>query len=274
MDIASNIIGCGNSGECVADKYVDIHCHCLGGLDDGPVTMQESITLCRALVEDNVAAVIATPHQLGRFNNENEASKVRNEVLAINEALQNSDIELTVLPGGDVRVDERICQLLESDRILTLADGHKYILLELPHQVFIDIEPLLDDLGSMGIKSIISHPERHPFLAQQPATLLRWMEHSAYLQITAASLLGEFGTGAQRAAWYFLESGCVSLVATDSHGSKDRRPRMSAAFRQISDYLGPSIAQTVCIENPLKVLNGSDIDSVPLYNYREVCNVE
>ena len=47
------------------------------------------------------------------------------------------------MPGGDVRVDERICQLLEADRILTLADGGKYILLELPHQILMNIEPLL-----------------------------------------------------------------------------------------------------------------------------------
>ena len=88
------------------------------------------------------------------------------QFLSLNEMLKSNGIDLTVLPGGDVRVDERICQLLEADKILTLADGGKYILLELPHQVFLDIEPLLADLSSMGIQSIISHPERHPVLSK------------------------------------------------------------------------------------------------------------
>lgn len=163
------------------------------------------------------------------------------------------------MAGGDVRVDERISQLLGADKILTLADGGKYILLELPHQVFIDIEPLLAELASAGLCPIISHPERHPVLAKQPQVLLKWLDHSSYLQITAASLLGGFGSMAEKAAWNLLSSGWACLVATDAHDLKARRPCMTVAFEQISLRLGKSAAQLVCIENPLAVSQGSDI---------------
>jgi protein-tyrosine phosphatase len=244
--------------------YVDIHCHCLPGLDDGPATMSESLALCRALVNENITTVVATPHQLGRFSECNEAAQVREAVLTLNEKLKSNDIALGVMAGADVRVDERICQLLEADKVLTLADGGKYILLELPHEVFIDIEPLLTDLGSTGIQSIISHPERHPGLTKEPDILAKWLECPAHLQVTAGSLLGCFGSATEKFGWGLLGSGRASLVATDCHNLDGRRPCMKAAFKRISDRLGETVARLVCIENPLRVLKGQDMAAYSL----------
>jgi len=240
-------------------RYVDIHCHCLAAVDDGPATMDEALALCRGLTDDGVSVVVATPHQLGRFSECNEASQIREAVSVLNEELRCNGIPLTVMPGGDVRVDERICQLLEADRILTLADGGKYILLELPHEVFIDIELLIGSLASMGIQAIVSHPERHRVLARDPRVLLKWLARGAHLQVTSGSLLGEFGSVAHKAAWHLLDAGWVSFVATDAHDLVGRRPRTNAAFNQISSKLGEAVARQVCIENPLRVLEGRDI---------------
>lgn len=247
-------------------QYVDIHCHCLPAVDDGPATMAEALALCRKLADDCITTAIATPHQLGRFSDCNEAAQIREAVITLNKELKNNNIAITVAVGGDVRVDERICQLLEADKILTLADGGKYILLELPHEIFMDIEPLLVELSSLGIQAIISHPERHPILAKQPKVLRKWLEHSAYLQLTSGSLLGDFGPAAEKAAWDFLMSGWASLVATDSHDSSRRRPRMKAAFEHISSKMGQATARLMCVENPLRVLRGHDIkvDHMPI----------
>ncbi len=245
-------------------RYVDIHCHCLPGIDDGPETMDEAVALCRALVADGISTVIATPHQLGRFSDCNHADQVRQAVAALNKELKSSDIPLSIVPGADVRVDETICSLLEKDEILTLADGGRYILLELPHRSFIDIEPLLIELSDLGIHSIISHPERHPVLAKRPEVLLRWIRHSAHVQVTASSLLGEFGSRVQTNAWQLLGFGIAAIVATDAHNLDARRPCMDAAFKQISFKLSRPVADLVCIDNPLRILNGQDV--VPIDN--------
>lgn len=245
------------------EHHVDIHCHCLPGVDDGPATISESLSLCRALVDDGATTVIATPHQLGRFTGLNEAGHIREQVTALKEQLKGNGINLNVVPGGDVRVDERICQFIEADRILTLADGGKYILLELPHEIFIDIEPLLVGLSTLGIRAIISHPERHPILARlggsARSVLLRWLARPAYIQVTCASLLGDFGAAAQQAAWRFLSLGWVCFVATDAHDLKGRRPRMKTAYHQIRTHFGERTARRVCIENPLRVLEGREV---------------
>ena len=185
-------------------RFTDIHCHCLPGLDDGPATMAEALALCQKLAEEGIATVVATPHQLGRFEDSNSAASVRESVHHLNETLRNRSIPINIVPGGEVRADERISQLLEADRILTLADGGKYILLELPYEVFIDIEPLLSELASMGIQTIISHAELIAPLASRPETVSRWLECSTHLQITASSLVSDFRTKVKNAAWDLL----------------------------------------------------------------------
>lgn len=246
-------------------QFVDIHCHCLPGIDDGPETIAESLALCQALVRDRITTVIATPHQLGRFNRENNAAKIRKKVRGLNKELKNNNIALIVAAGADVRVDERICQLIKDDEVLSLADGRKYVLLEPPDRIYIDIEPLLIELADMGIKVIISHPERHPVLAVKPQLMYNWIDCQAGIQITAGSLQGRFGPLAKKSAWQLLSSGVPLIVATDSHNTGSRCPCMRAAFELIRAKLGDNIAYLTCVENPSRVLEGKDILTVPGY---------
>ena len=130
-----------------AAACVDIHCHCLPALDDGPKDADKAIALCRALADDGTTVAVATPHQLGRYEGKNQADEIRTAVSDLNALIADASIPLTVVPGGDVRVDERLAALIAADRVLTLADGGRYILLELPHEVFVDIRLLVSDAG-------------------------------------------------------------------------------------------------------------------------------
>src|SRR5437868_4866892 len=58
-------------------ESVDIHCHILPGVDDGPATLEDSLLLARALVRDGITMAIATPHQLGRYDGRNLPGEIR-----------------------------------------------------------------------------------------------------------------------------------------------------------------------------------------------------
>ncbi len=239
--------------------FTDVHCHCLPGLDDGPADLDESLVLCRALARDGITQVVATPHQLGRFDGRCETALVRRTVAELNGVLHEKQIALTTLPGADVRLDERIPQLLESDAVLTIADGRRYLLLELPHEVFIDPQVLLERLKEMGITAVITHPERHDFLARNPAYVSRWLEYRPCLQITAASLLGDFGRQSEEAAWAFAGMDLPVVVATDAHDTDARSPRMAAAHRCLVGRLGWLVAGVLCVENPRRLAVGQEL---------------
>lgn len=157
-----------------------------------------------------------------------------------------------------MRLDERIPQLLRSDAVLTVADGRRYLLLELPHEVFIDPEALLRELASMGVTAIITHPERHTHLARHPEHVRRWVEHGPCLQITAGSFGGDFGRQSQAAAWAFLHTPMPILVAADAHDTRGRAPRMSEAYSLLAQQFGYIVADILCVENPRRVIEGRD----------------
>jgi protein-tyrosine phosphatase len=237
-----------------ATQSVDIHCHCLPGVDDGPATLDDAVALCRALVADGITTAIATPHQLGRYDRRNSGPEVRAAVEKLREALARLGVPLAVLPGADVRVDERLPALLDAGHVLTLGDTGKYVLLELPHETYIDPLPLIRLLVARGIRPLVSHPERHEHVSKRPQLVVPWLKHGALLQVTSGSLVGDFGSSAERCAWELMNSAAVAFVASDAHGAVKRPPRMSAAIDLIGRRLGKAVAARVCVENPARVL--------------------
>jgi len=244
-----------------AEASVDIHCHCLPGLDDGPPSMEGALHLCNALAEDGITHVMATPHQLGSFAGSNERLVVLEAIAGLREQLVLHKIPLNVEPGADVRMDEQIPELLDSNRVLTLGDARKAMLLEFPHDTLLEPLGLLQMLSDRGILGIITHPERHEVIAKYPRVVVPWVEAGALLQITSGSLLGDFGPEALDIAWRLIEAGAVALIASDSHDHRNRPPRMTSAIQAISARLGHAVARRLCIENPYRIYTRQPIQS-------------
>jgi protein-tyrosine phosphatase len=243
-------------------ELVDVHCHCLPGLDDGPGTADEAVALCRALVADGTTTVLATPHQFGPYDLANSADRIRAAVRDLQRALDAAAVPLTVHPGADVRVDERLVPMVRDGGVLGLGPMGRHVLLELPHEAFVDLRGLIRELAGLGRLAVVSHPERHPHLVRRPEALVRWLDAGATLQVTAGSLVGAFGPAAEAAAWQWLEQGMVAVVASDAHDARRRPPAMTAAIERISARLGSAFARTVCVDNPLAVLRGQDVPPV------------
>ena len=242
-------------------KFVDVHCHCLPNLDDGPESVEEALMLCRVLAADNVSTVVATPHQLGRFEDRTKAEAIRRTVGVLNGALGERGIDLLVLPGAEVRVDERIDEMLAGGEILTLADAGCHVLLELPWDALIDIEPLLTQFALRGVQTILAHPERNGPLLERPQMLGRWTALGVGLQVTAGSLTGDWGRYVERAAWGLVAQGGRICIATDAHDGA-QCPGMTKAFEAVAARLGGDLAFSLCVENPARVIRGEKLAPV------------
>ena len=216
--------------------------------------MADSVRLCKLLVAEGVQVVVATPHQLGRYDGAYSRADILAQLQALSAQLQAEEVPLLVVPGADIRVDERLLSLLDADVLFTLADAHEYLLLELPHDIFIDLRPLIAALVRRGITPIVTHPERHGTLQRHPEKAQSWRSLGAIFQITAGSLLGAFGPPAEEAAWRYIESGVATVVASDAHDTHARPPLLKAAYRAIGQRLGLAWADLVCLENPRGLL--------------------
>lgn len=244
--------------------FVDIHCHILPSIDDGAADEATALAMARMAASDGIATVIATPHQLGNFAG-NRGGDIRGRVQQLQDRLAAGCIPLRVLPGADVRVEEGMLSGLRSGDILTLGDHGRHVLLELPHELYFPLEPVLGRLDAAGMVGILSHPERNQELLYgargqgQTALLARLADHGCLMQVTAGSLLGSFGAAAQSFAEELLGEGLVHFLASDAHGLASRRPLMGRAFQRAADLVGEAAAVEICCQNPRRVAEGKEV---------------
>ena len=92
---------------------IDIHCHILPGIDDGPSDMEESLTMARQAIADGIHTIVATPHTFNEVYN-NSASEVMAHVDNLREIFSENRLDLDLCPGSDahicVNMTERILE--------------------------------------------------------------------------------------------------------------------------------------------------------------------
>jgi len=244
------------SNSCPA--FVDIHCHLLPGLDDGASDWDEALAMARLAQSEGTRTVIVTPHQLGNYGG-NRGQTIRDQSAQLQELLDTHGVDLTILPGADVRIEPDLVAKIRSGDVLTLADQRRYVLLELPHEVYLPLERLLAELAAAGIVGILSHPERNQGLLGQPGIVDRLVDAGCLMQITAGSLVGTFGPQVQSFAERLVAQGLVHFVASDAHGVRARRPLMQRAFQRLVDLAGRQNACLWCATNPGCVAAGKSV---------------
>lgn len=239
---------------------IDIHCHILPGLDDGPPTLEKSLEMCRIAAADGIEAIVATPHMLNGMYAVT-AEQVLAGVRALNDSLAAEGLSLRVLPGADVHVDKGLSGCLAEKKVLTLADKGKHLMIELPQDVLpAEIADLLFQIQLKGVTPIVSHPERNVEVQRNPEVLLGLVERGALLQVTAGSLTGAFGSRAEECGLGLLRRGMAHLVATDAHNALRRPPRLSGAREVVEREMGPEEARAVFEERPARLLSGAYVE--------------
>ena len=152
---------------------IDLHCHLLPGIDDGPDTLEQSLELCRIAVADGTTHAIVTPHiHPGRW--ENNRASIAKQCQSLQAALADKDISLQLGFAAEVRLTDQVMQQIADDDIPFYGevDGYKIMLLEFPHgHIIPGSEKLAQWLLNQGIRPMIAHPERNKQLKKDVSQL-------------------------------------------------------------------------------------------------------
>ena len=157
---------------------LDLHAHVLPGIDDGPRTLEDAVALARALADDGVEHVVATPHIYpGVFDN--TPDRIADAFERLRGAIADSDIGLTMTWAAEVRICPEIIDWLERRRLPLLNGslvGPSTVLIELPDgQIPVGTDRLLARLVDHGITPLMAHPERNKAVMEQPNRLEAWL---------------------------------------------------------------------------------------------------
>lgn len=216
---------------------IDIHCHILPGLDDGPKDLQESIVMAKEAVAEGITSIIATPHFNSKYENTKEV--ILEKVIQLNEALGRENIPLTILPGQEPRIYGEILEDYEIDKVLTLNNSGKYLFIELPsNHVPRYTERLLYDIQMNDITPIIVHPERNQEIIENPNVLYNLVEKGTLTQVTASSVTGDLGKKIKKFSHQLIESNLTHFVASDAHNVTSRNFKLASAYAEIEKQYG------------------------------------
>lgn len=213
---------------------IDLHSHVLPGLDDGAADEDEALSIARAAHADGTRVLAATPHV--REDYPTTPGEMESALSALRAALQHHGIELTLVPGGELAIEEVGRRPVQELRRFGLGGNPRYLLVETPYLEWpVSFETVIGELLAEGITAVIAHPERNGDVQKRPELLQRAVDAGALVQVTAGSLDGSLGGSARRCARRLLSLGLVHMLASDGHGPQVRSIGMSAAFSAVGD---------------------------------------
>ncbi|MEH6453610.1 MAG: CpsB/CapC family capsule biosynthesis tyrosine phosphatase [Psychromonas sp.] len=235
---------------------IDLHSHILPGLDDGASCLEDSLSLIRNSINDDVTHILATPHiHFGTFDNDMVSIKTAFNSLC--EYIDNHGVSINLAYAAEIRISPEIIQLVEQKQIPFMGkyEGADIMLLEFPHShILPGSEKLIDWLIKKNIKPMIAHPERNRDVWKYPEAMQPFIKRNCLLQITASSLLGDFGERSKKHAWSYIESGDATIVASDMHNLKRRPNKMKEAYNLVQKRFGLEVADSLFINTPQKII--------------------
>src|SRR5215467_13865963 len=253
----TGVAGVGRTSEDESALFdmIDLHCHILPGLDDGPDQIEESLVMAEDAIADGITHVVATPHASDRYSFDFSAvQRLRDELQ------QRLGDRLALATGCDFHVNPENLAALREDAARFCVNQRDYLLVEFNE---FSIPPALDrtlhELQLAGLRPIVTHPERNGILRTQSDRLKRWVSLGCAIQVTANALTGTFGTTAQKVAMRWIGDGIVHFVASDAHNARSRPLKLRAAYDSVAAEFGVEKAEALFHDNPLAAWEGREL---------------
>jgi protein-tyrosine phosphatase len=242
---------------------IDIHCHVLPGLDDGPPNMGGSLAMAQAAVASGTTEMVATPHI-------DHTWRVRPELISqrahsLRQALDEEGVALKISTGAEIALSRLVDLAPDQLDTLRLGDG-PYLLLECPLSPTAgDFDSLLMRIAGRGESIVLAHPERAPLFQQEPERLARLVAAGMLSSLTAGSLRGIFGDSVRRFSIELLREGLVHNLSSDAHDHLGRPPGLADALAGIESELPGITAQRewLTLSVPAAILAGDPVPQRP-----------
>lgn len=235
---------------------IDLHCHLLPGIDDGPETLDQAIALAVHAVKSGITHAVVTPHvHIGRY--QNDLPSIGRDLAKFQGELDSLKIPLKLGLGGEVRLGAEIIDLVAESRIPFLGerDGYRIMLLEFPHgHIPVGADKFVAWLLKSRIRPLIAHPERNKEIMDDVNKLTPFVTMGCMLQVTAGSVEGRFGEHARERAVDLLRRGWVSVLASDAHNMEHRPPELEPGRRAAAEIVGEQDSWKLVRETPLSIL--------------------
>jgi len=233
---------------------IDMHSHIIPGVDDGSKSIEESFNMIVEAKKSGFTDVFLTSH----FMTHNFEPSVQELVIwkeKLQEIINKEEIELKLHSGMEVYISNRMQELIEENKILTLNNS-RYLLMELPISSSVNyVDYVLYFLQSNFIIPILAHPERY-FIVQDNIKLIdHYIEMGALIQCNYGSILGLYGRKAKKVFKKLLKNKKVNFLGSDCHRENTIYKMIPDSVKKIKKIIGEEEFLKISVKNPEIVIN-------------------
>jgi len=241
--------------------YIDIHSHFLYEVDDGPETLETSLEMLREAASSRIRAAVATPHVLNDLSLSWE-QRVLSHFRETARAVIEEKLEIDIYLGSEIFFQLGLNDLIERP-IGSYRGMGIHSLLEVSLSQYSRYFPeATENLISRGKRPIFAHPERVIPLIGDFQTISSLVSSGVIIQISAGSVLGDFGKRISEFSWGLMEQKLVHCIASDSHNSTKRPFNLDSAWLAVRERLGEDAADLLLFHNPRHILFAGEIESL------------
>jgi len=235
---------------------IDIHTHILPACDDGAQDSESALRELGKMIASGVTDVITTPHFFLESGS-SEREKITTIYREFEKQIKKENLNIRIHLLAEIYLYPEI---FRENMSLPCISKQKYILVETSATTSKDEfceygYKLLND----GFRPILAHPERYKLFNRFPQFAEDLIFRNFYLQVNAGSLLGVYGKGVEKTAWYIIKNRYAHFIASDTHCS-GHEYYLPAAYDKITSVTGKEYADKLVNDNPAKLLNGEKID--------------
>ncbi|MGT2932817.1 capsular polysaccharide biosynthesis protein Cps4B [Streptococcus catagoni] len=238
---------------------IDIHSHIVFDVDDGPLTIEESLALIEESYRQGVRTIVSTSHRRkGMF--ETPEDDIYNKFSQVKREAEKRFEGLNILYGGELYYTSDILEKLDQKRVPRMNDT-RYALIEFSGATpWKTIHSALTKVLMLGVTPIVAHIERYDALEYNKKRVTELINMGCYTQINSshvlkAKLIGDKLKIYKKRAKYFLDEDLVHCVASDMHNLKKRPPYMREAKKLIKKNYGLKRARALFETNPQTLIN-------------------
>lgn len=244
---------------------IDLHCHVLPGIDDGPAHLESAVAMVHAYQADGVTTIVATPHLRSDF------PRVMPGEIAVRcqglEATATADgAEVQIVPGGEVALGWALDASDADLEAASLGGLGRDVLIETPHNpTSAGIGHALFTVALRGYRIALAHPELSPSFQREPRRLADLARGGILLQVTAGALLRPARRSRSAAlAQQLVRDGLCAAIASDAHSPGAwRPPELSRAVVVAARLADPARAEWLVRDAPEAILAGEPLPPLP-----------
>jgi protein-tyrosine phosphatase len=237
--------------------FVDIHTHILPGVNDGPKTVEEAMGMLKSAAESGASVMVATPHS-GPKALWSDVKSLREQCQGLRDLVEREQLPIEIVLGMENILEVDLAEQAEKGKALTINNG-AYILVEMPFTLLPNYwEEALFNLQIVGLRPIIAHAELQQQFQGKPELLDRPVNRGVLVQVTAGSLVGNFGSKAKKAAQNMIKREFAHVIASDTHRPEGPRgPGLRAGFDELKKLVGEQGAARMMRKMPASIVGMS-----------------